>query len=121
MTHVQNVDGQGQLLIGERLSPITYHVAVEHHASRYRALVEMQASRDWLIRQGFQSRATLVLASGDRVELKHDGPVAVSDSLSILLKGTPLDYDNRDALIAAFPEADTPSDPEDGGGRERFP
>lgn len=104
MTHVQNVDGQGQLLIGERLSPMTYHVAVERRGSNFRAAVEMQAPRDWLIRQGFQSRATLVLASGDRIEVEHDGPVDVSDSISVKLEAAALDYRDRDALIAAFPE-----------------
>lgn len=106
MTHVQNVDGQGQLLIGELLSPITYHVAVERLGSHYRATVEMQAPRDWLIRQGFKSRATLVLSSGDRIELEHDGPVDVSDSLRVVLQGKAVDYGDRDALVAAFPEAD---------------
>lgn len=104
MTHVQNVDGQGQLLIGERLSPMTYHVAVERRGPRYRATVEMQAPRDWLIRQGFQTRAILVLASGDRIEMEHDGPVEVSDSISIVLQAAPLDYGDRDALVAVFPE-----------------
>lgn len=104
MTHLQNVDGQGRLLIGERLSPITYHVSVEGQGPRYQATVEMQAPRDWLLRQGFQSRATLVLASGERIEIEHDGPVDVSDSISVLLKAPALDYASRDALIAAFPE-----------------
>jgi len=106
MTHVQNVDGQGQLLIGERLSPMTYHVAVERFGSSYRATVEMQAPRDWLIRQGFQSRATLVLSSGDRIEIEHDGPVDVSDSISVVLQAEAVDYDNRDALVATFPEVE---------------
>ncbi|MCC8932932.1 hypothetical protein [Rhizobium sp. 'Codium 1'] len=106
MTHVQNVDGQGQVLIGELLSPITYHVAVERLGSHYRATVEMQAPRDWLIRQGFKSRATLVLLSGDRIELEHDGPVDVSDSLRVVLQGKAVDYGDREALVAAFPEAD---------------
>jgi hypothetical protein len=109
MTHVQNVDGQGQLLIGERFSPMTYRVTVERRSAGYRAKVEMQAPRDWLIRQGFQSRATLVLSSGDRIELEHDGPVDVSDSISVLLQGAALDYGDRDALVAAFPEADESS------------
>ncbi len=116
----KNIDGQGQLLIGDRLSPITYHVAVERHGSGYRASVEVQASRDWLIRQGFQARATLVLASGDRTELKHTGPVDVSDSLSVVLKGDANDYANREALIAAFPEAGTRSEVEAARERKQF-
>jgi hypothetical protein len=110
MTHIQNVDGQGQLLIGDRLSPMTYHVAVERRDQQYRATVEMQAPRDWLIRQGFQSQATLVLASGERVQLEHDGPVDVSDSISVMLQAPPLDYADRDALMAAFPEVEDDGD-----------
>lgn len=104
MTHLQNVDGQGQLLIGERLSPMSYHVTVEQQEARYTATVEMQAPRDWLIRQGFQSEATLVLASGERIQLEHDGPVDVTDSISVLLQSHPVGYEDRDALLAAFPE-----------------
>lgn len=104
MTQLQKIDGQGQLLIGERLSPITYHVAVERQESGYQAVVDMQAPRDWLIRQGFRTKATLVLASGDRLEVEHDGPVEVSDSISVLLQAPPLDYADQAALIAAFPE-----------------
>lgn len=104
MTHLQNVDGQGQLLIGERLSPVTYHVAVQRQGPRFEATVEMQVPRDWLIRQGFSSRATLVLASGERIEMEHDGAVDVSSSISVLLQAPTLDYADQDALIAAFPE-----------------
>lgn len=104
MTHLQNVDGQGQLLIGERLSPVTYHVAVQRQGPRFEATVEMQVPRDWLIRQSFMSRATLILASGERVEIEHDGPVDVSDSISVLLQAPVLLYADQDALIAAFPE-----------------
>jgi len=76
-------------------------------------LYALAAFTDWLdgylarlIRQGFKSRATLVLSSGDRIELEHDGPVDVSDSLRVVLQGKALDYGDRKALVAAFPEAD---------------
>lgn len=104
MTHVQNVDGQGQLLIGERLSPVTYHVAIERSGNGYRVQIEMQAPRDWLIRQGFQSCAMLVLASGHRIAVEHEGPVDVSESISVVLRAPALDYSDRDALLAIFPE-----------------
>lgn len=104
MTHLENADGQGQLLIGERLSPVTYHVAVEDAEGRLTATVDLQAPRDWLIKQGFKRHATLVLASGDRVEILHDGEVNVSDSLSIVLKTERLVYDDPKALLDALPE-----------------
>jgi hypothetical protein len=104
MTHVQNADGQGQLLIGDRVSPITYHVAVERKGNRYAARVAMQAPRDWLIRQGFETRATLVFASGMRAEIEHDGRLDVSDSLSIVLQTDTLEYRDHDKLLEAFPE-----------------
>lgn len=107
MTHIFNSDATGQLLIGERLSPVVYHVAVEKADGRYRANVESSAPRDWLIRQGFEQRATLVLASGDQVEIEHDGPIDVSDSISVTLRAAPLEYGDRAALVAAFPEMDS--------------
>ncbi len=106
MTHVQNVDGQGQLLIGDRVSPISYHVAVERQGEGYSAQVEIQAPRDWLLRQGFETRATLVFASGERAELEHDGQLDVSDSISVILQAEPLEYKDRQKLIEAFPEAE---------------
>lgn len=107
MTEVQNIDGQGQLLIGERLSPASYHLAVERSGKGYAVTVEMQAPRDWLIRQGFQSRATLVVQSGDRIEVAHDGPVDVSDNISVLLQAKTLEFGDRSALLTAFPEAES--------------
>lgn len=106
MTHVQNVDGQGQLLIGDRVSPISYHVAVARRGEGYTAKVEIQAPRDWLLRQGFETRATLVFASGERAELEHDGRLDVSESISVILQAEPLEYKDRQKLIEAFPEAE---------------
>ncbi|TPP07038.1 hypothetical protein [Rhizobium glycinendophyticum] len=104
MAHIDNADGQGQLLIGDRLSPMTYHVSVEKKDSTLVARVELQAPRDWLIKQGFKRRATLVLGSGDRVEVTHDGQIDVSDSLSIVLKVKDLVYRESENLLEAFPE-----------------
>ena len=104
MMYLENADGQGQLLIGERLSPVSYHVAIEETDGGLEAVVDLQAPRDWLIKQGFKRRATLVLASGDRVELLHEGEVDISDSLSIVLKTEPLVYENPKSLLDAFPE-----------------
>jgi len=106
MTHVQTVDGQGQLLIGARVSRISAPVAVERRGEGYTAKFEIQAPRDWLIRQGFETRATLVFASGERAELKHDGQLDVSDSISVILQAEPLEYPDRQKLIEAFPEAE---------------
>jgi hypothetical protein len=107
MTHLENADGQGQLLIGERLSPVSYHVATEDKGGRLAATVDLQAPRDWLIKQGFKRRATLVLASGDRVEVGHEDEIDVSDSISIVLKTEALIYEGAETLLQAFPELDT--------------
>ncbi|WP_156378695.1 MULTISPECIES: hypothetical protein [unclassified Rhizobium] len=110
MAHLENADGQGQLLIGERLSPVSYHVTVEERDEQLVAKVNLQAPRDWLIKQGFKKRATLVRASGDRVEVLHDGEVDVADSLSIVLEADDLVYARADALLDAFPELELSSD-----------
>jgi hypothetical protein len=107
MTHLENADGQGQLLIGERLSPVSYHIATEDKGGRLAATVDLQAPRDWLIKQGFKRRATLVLASGDRVEVAHEDEIDVSDSISIVLKTEALIYEGAQALLDAFPELET--------------
>jgi hypothetical protein len=104
MTHLESADGQGQLLIGERLSPVSYHVSVEERGEQLIAKVRLQAPRDWLIKQGFKRRATLVRASGERVEVLHEDEVDVSDSLSIVLAADDLVYEAGGALLDAFPE-----------------
>ncbi|PYB73987.1 hypothetical protein [Rhizobium wuzhouense] len=104
MAHLENADGQGQLLIGERLSPVSYRVVAEEADGGLAVRVDLQAPRDWLIKQGFKRRATLVLASGDRVEVVHEDEVDVSDSLAIVLKTERLVYDGGKALLEAFPE-----------------
>lgn len=106
MTHLKNVDGQGQLLIGDRLSPMPYHVAIERLDEVYHARIEIQAPRDWLLQQGFQSQATLVLASGERVQVEHDGPLTVDSSISVVLRAAVKDYADRDGLLEDFPEAE---------------
>jgi hypothetical protein len=111
MRHLENADGQGQLLIGERLSPVSYHVAAEEADGRLAVKVDLQAPRDWLIKQGFKRQATLVLASGDRVEILHEDEVDVSDSLSIVLRTEPLVYEGPQALLNAFPELDSEGSP----------
>lgn len=108
MTHLENADGQGQLLIEDRLSPVSYTVKVERQDERLAAMVEVHAPRDWLIKLGFRRQATLVLASGDRVEVKHDHDIDVSDALSVVLVAEPLDYRGSDALEQAFPELKSP-------------
>ncbi|MBC2772708.1 hypothetical protein H6M51_07525 [Rhizobium sp. AQ_MP] len=104
MTYLQNADGQGQLLIGERVSPISYHVEVEERGDGYAAKVEMQAPRDWLIRQGFEKQATLVLASGDRAQITYGRELDVTDSISVVLRTDALEYRDRQELCDAFPE-----------------
>lgn len=104
MTYVRSADGQGQLLIGERVVPISYHVAVEREGEGYAATVEMQAPRDWLIRQGFDRRATLVLASGDRAEIEVNDRLDVSDSVKVVLRTDRLEYADHGKLVDAFPE-----------------
>ncbi|MCZ8177751.1 MAG: hypothetical protein O9309_01900 [Rhizobium sp.] len=107
MTYVQNADGQGQLLIGERVAPISYHVAVEREGNGYAATVEMQAPRDWLIRQGFDRRATLVLASGERAEIEVNDRLDVSDSVKVVLRTDRLEYPDCGKLVDAFPELES--------------
>jgi hypothetical protein len=107
MTHMQNADGQGQLLIGDRVSPVTYRVAVERKGAGYAATVATQAPRDWLLRQGFERRATLVFASGSRAEIERDATLDVADSISVVLQTDVLEYRDRAMLIEAFPEVES--------------
>lgn len=106
MPHLQNTDGQGHLLVGEHLSPVSYHVSVTRSDEGYSVRVTTEAPRDWLIKQGFQGTATLVLSGGGRVQLSHDGPVDVGQSLTLLLEGDPLGFGDQRALAAHFPEVD---------------
>ncbi|EHS52097.1 hypothetical protein PDO_1586 [Rhizobium sp. PDO1-076] len=102
--HLENADGQGQILIGERLSPVAYQVSVEEIDGRYQASVSLHAPRDWLLKQGFKSRATLILANGDRTDVGHDGPVDIGDNVSVILSGAPQSFDDQASLVEKFPE-----------------
>lgn len=102
--HLENADGQGQILIGERLSPVAYQVSVEEVDGRYRASVSLHAPRDWLLKQGFKSRATLILANGDRAEVEHASPVETSDNVSVILSAAAQSFGDHAALVAKFPE-----------------
>lgn len=102
--HLENADGQGQLLIGERLSPVAYQVSVEELDGRYQAIVSLHVPRDWLLKQGFKSRATLILANGDRTDVGHDAPVDIGDNVSVILNGSPQSFGDHASLVETFPE-----------------
>ncbi|WP_237369471.1 hypothetical protein [Rhizobium sp. SL42] len=102
--HLENADGQGQILIGERLSPVAYQVAAEEVDGRYQASVSLHVPRDWLLKQGFKSRATLILANGDRTDVSHDTPVGTDDNVSVILSGASQPFRDYVSLVAKFPE-----------------
>jgi hypothetical protein len=83
----KDADGSGRLDVNGQSSSVTYQInAVEDGADGFAVKVGLSAPRDWLLKQGFQTEATLVRENGTSVSVQHDGELDVDDALSVVLE-----------------------------------
>ncbi|NKN38768.1 hypothetical protein HFC70_20655 [Agrobacterium sp. a22-2] len=104
--HIENADGQGEILIDGNRAPVPYLVKVVRENSSYEVQVSLNASRDWLLTQGFEREATLLRGNGDSISVRADKVLQVGDPLSVVLHAEPETIGSREDLLAAFPELD---------------
>lgn len=120
MAYFENADAQGQLMIGEHLSPVSYRLEARQDDRGYAVRLSVQAPRDWLLQQGFERRAMLVLASGERAEVVHEDDLDVTDSLRVVLQAEPRTYPDHTTLTQAFPELLHAGSTAEGGAEPDF-
>lgn len=104
--HIENADGEGQLVIASRRLRVSYRIVALRDAEQYQVQVSLQAPRDWLLEQGFEQEVTLERENGQRMILTYsDGP-DVDHGRSVTLTCVPVICASRRELVELFPEID---------------
>ncbi|MGO7421426.1 hypothetical protein ACCT09_16150, partial [Rhizobium ruizarguesonis] len=72
--HIVKADGNGAIDVNGQGSPVTYTVSLKQGKGRsYEVDIRLMAPRDWLLQRGFERDAVLVIQSGARILVYHDG------------------------------------------------
>lgn len=101
----KDADGSGRLDVNGQSSPATYQIsAVEDGADGFLVKIGISAPRDWLLKQGFETEATLVREDGTSVPVQHDGQLSVDDSISVALEFVDPDCKNAEDIEQKYPE-----------------
>jgi predicted amidophosphoribosyltransferase len=103
---LQKADATGKLELANEVVPMPYDVTVaqEKEDGKYIVKVSVSAPRDWLLKRGFKSSATLVKEDGRRIELHHNGELDVSEAISVELSAIDRSCGGDADLQKQFPE-----------------
>jgi hypothetical protein len=101
----EKAEGSGEIDINGKLSPAPYTIYLrQKEGQALQVELRFSAPRDWLLQRGFTSQATLISASGSRIELHHDGQLEATDNLSVELSGIDESCTTRSAAEQKYPE-----------------
>jgi hypothetical protein len=103
---LQKADAIGKLELANEVAPMPYDVTVgkEKEDGKYIVKVSVSAPRDWLLKRGFKSSATLVKEDGSRIELHHNGELDVGEALSVELSAIDRSCGGDADLQQKYPE-----------------
>ena len=106
MGNINQADGAGQIDIGGRVSPVSYHVIAKtaDDSTGKRVHIELSLPRDWLVAHGFEKEAVLIRENGSRMAVRADSMVDVAAPLSIILASEAEAVASEHELGSAFPE-----------------
>ncbi len=104
--HIENADGDGQIVIANERLPVSYRVAALRDAGQYQVQVSLQAPREWLLEQGFEKEATLERENGQRMLLTTSHWPDVNHGKNVTLTCDPVICASRHELVELFPEVD---------------
>lgn len=104
--NLRKADAIGKLELANEVASMPYDVTVakEKQQGKFVVKVSVTAPRDWLLKRGFKSAATLVKEDGNRVELHHDGELSVGEAISVELSATDSSCAEESELQQKFPE-----------------
>lgn len=106
MTSINQADGSGELDIGGKVSPVSYHVIARplDDGDGREVHIELSLPRDWLVARGFTSEAVLVRQDGSRETVRAEEHVGVDDPVSVVLTSEPKAVESEGDLGDHFPE-----------------
>jgi hypothetical protein len=109
MANISQADGAGQIDIGGKVSPVSYHVIARNADSGTgkQVHIELSLPRDWLVAHGFGNEAVLIRENGTRTAVRTGSPVDVGAPLSIVLASDAEAISGDNELGSAFPELKT--------------
>jgi len=104
--NLQKADANGKLELANEVVPMSYDVTVaeEKAQGKFVVKVSVSAPRDWLLKRGFKSSATLVKEDGNRIELHHDGELNVGEAISVELSAIDNSCGEEADLQRKYPE-----------------
>ena len=104
--NLQKADATGKLELAHEVAPMPYDVTVakEKTAGKYVVKVSVSAPRDWLLKRGFKTTATLIKEDGNRIELHHDGELDVAKAISVELSAIDESCSEEAELRRKYPE-----------------
>lgn len=104
--NLQKADATGKLELRGEEAPVSYGVSVagEKPDGRFVVTVSVKAPRDWLLKRGFKSSATLVRQDGNRIDLHHDGELDVGEAVSVELSAVDSSCAESAELRRKYPE-----------------
>ncbi|MBO9132403.1 hypothetical protein J5289_12760 [Rhizobium sp. B230/85] len=103
---LHKADATGKLELANETAPVSYSVTVatEKENGKFAVTLLVKAPRDWLLKRGFTSSATLVRHDGDQVELHHDGELDVGEAVSVELSAVDTSCSDDSELQRKYPE-----------------
>lgn len=104
--HIENADGEGQLVIANERLPVSYRVVALRDAGQYQVQVSLLAPREWLLEQGFEQEVALERENGQRMILTDSDGQDVNHGKSVTLTCDPVICASRHELVELFPEID---------------
>lgn len=106
MGNINQADGAGQIDIGGKVAPVSYHVIAKpaDDSSGKRVHIELSLPRDWLVAHGFEKEAVLIRENGSRTSVRADSLVDFAAPLSIVLASEAEAISSDQELGSAFPE-----------------
>jgi hypothetical protein len=104
--NLQKADATGKLELANETASMPYDVSVarEKQQGKFVVKVSVTAPRDWLLKRGFKSSATLVKEDGNRIELHHAGALDVGEAISVELSAIDNSCSQESELQQKYPE-----------------
>lgn len=103
---LQRADATGKLELARYVESMPYGITVakEKQQGKFVVKLSVSAPRDWLLKRGFKSSATLVREDGNRIELHHDGDLNVGEAISVELSAVDTSCGEETELQQKYPE-----------------
>ncbi|MCJ8518664.1 hypothetical protein ABID21_001548 [Pseudorhizobium tarimense] len=97
----------GEIAVGNDRAPVSYKLkASKEDDGSIHVALSLTAPRDWLLKHGFRSEATLMRKKGEPVPVRFEETLNVADNIAVTLHADESVCRSKDELHQRFPELD---------------